>query len=63
MRALPIGCDTQHGASAEPLAPVRVVLERNLPRCGGAFSAALVHRLVRWSDANPDPYWDVHWPG
>lgn len=42
--------------------PVVIVLKSNLPR-GGAMHSALVKRLCRWADENPDPYRHVHWLG
>jgi predicted nuclease of predicted toxin-antitoxin system len=43
--------------------PVVIALKRTLPSGAGAMNHALVERLARWAEANPDPYRHVHWLG
>jgi predicted nuclease of predicted toxin-antitoxin system len=47
-------------ATGLTLTPVVIALKTTLPR-GGAMHHALVKRLCRWADENPDPYRHVHW--
>ena len=50
-------------ASGEQLVPVVNAMKRTLPASRGAMINALVRRLVRWCEMQPEPYRHVHWLG
>lgn len=48
-------------AAGLAVTPVVIALKKNLPVGAGAMCHALVKKLVKWADDNPDPYPHVHW--